>query len=148
MSHYEVTDGPLLLSTDPDRLDLEFVREFLAGSYWAPDIALDTVRRSVRHSIAFGVYRDGHPVGFARVISDRATFAYLADVFVVEEWRGSGVGDWMMQGIIGHPELQGLRRWLLATRGAHAFYARHGFVPLPNPERWMQRPGEPDHESA
>jgi GNAT superfamily N-acetyltransferase len=148
MTYYEVRSGSLLLTTDRARLDLTLIHEFLRGAYWCPDVAYDTVKRAIERSIPFGVFENDRQVGFARVISDCSTFAYLADVFVIEECRGRGIGDWMMKGIIAHPDLEGLRTWLLATRDAHGLYARHGFVPLPNPERWMRMPAMPDHESA
>ena len=128
-----------VVDTDPARLDLELVREFLAGSYWARGIPFAVVRRSVDNSLCFGLYAGERQIGFARVITDRATFAYLADVFVVESHRGRGLGKRLMDAIVAHPELQGLRRWMLATRDAHALYARYGFTPLPAPESFMQR---------
>jgi len=148
MSLYEIADGTRLLTTDPAKLDLRMVHHVLTRSYWSPGIAFHTVQRGVEHSIPFGVLENGQHVAFARVISDRTTFAYLADVFVLEEFRGRGIGSWMMAGILAHPELRGLRTWLLATRDAHRLYGKHGFVPLPNPDRWMRFPAEPDHESA
>lgn len=131
--------GTIVVDTDPDRLDLAVVHGFLTTSYWARGIPLAVVRESVRHSLCFGLYDGEQQVGFARVISDRATFAYLADVFVLESHRGRGLGRLLMTAVIDHPELQGLRRWMLATRDAHALYARFGFTPLAAPEIFMQR---------
>lgn len=130
-------DG-IIISDDSARLDLALIHGYLAQSYWAEGIPLETVRASIANSLAFGIYRDSRQVGFARVITDRATFAYLADVFVVEAERGQGLARWLMQVIMGHPDLQGLRRWMLATRGAHALYAKFGFEPPANPENLMQ----------
>jgi GNAT superfamily N-acetyltransferase len=127
-----------VVDTDPERLDLALIHGFLTRSYWASGIPFAVVRRSVRHSLCFGLYDGERQVGFARVVSDRATFAYLADVFVLESHRGRGLGKLLMAAVIAHPELQGLRRWMLATRDAHALYARFGFTPLPAPESFMQ----------
>jgi GNAT superfamily N-acetyltransferase len=118
---------PYRISDDPDAVDLKVVHAFLVRSYWARDIPADTVARAVRHSVPFSLFRADRQVGFARVVSDRATFAYLADVFVLEEHRGRGLGAWLVSTVLGHPELQGLRRWLLATRDAHGLYRKLGF---------------------
>ncbi|MCC3155768.1 GNAT family N-acetyltransferase [Hymenobacter sp. 15J16-1T3B] len=128
------------LSTDPARLDVALIHDFLSNhSYWAPGISRELVERSIRHSLCFGLYApDGRQAAFARIISDRATFAYLCDVFVLEEFRGRGLGKLLMQHISAHPELQGLRRWMLATRDAHSLYAQFGFTPLANPPRFME----------
>lgn len=132
--------GEYTLSTATDQLDLAVIHHFLSTrSYWANGIPEATVRRSLEHSLCFGMYCQGRQVGFARVISDYATFAYLADVFVLEEHRGRGLSKWMMAEIVAHPALQGLRRWVLATADAHALYAGHGFRPMARPERWMER---------
>ncbi|HTR97743.1 MAG TPA: GNAT family N-acetyltransferase [Candidatus Acidoferrales bacterium] len=127
------------ISTDPARLDLTMIHGFLTTCYWAKGIPLETVERSLEHALNFGLYEGERQVGFARVISDRATFAYVGDVFVLEPWRGHGLSKWLMRVIVGHPELQGLRRWSLLTRDAHALYAQVGFTPLAAPERWMER---------
>jgi GNAT superfamily N-acetyltransferase len=128
-----------VISTDVSRLDLETVHDFLKNSYWAADIPFEVVERSVENSMVFGVYGGAEQVGFARVVTDRATFAYLADVFVLETHRGRGVGKWLMETILSHPELHGLRRWMLATRDAHELYRRHGFDSLERPEIFMER---------
>ena len=130
--------GPITVDLDPARLDLAVVHGFLAESYWAKGIPLETVRRSIRNSLCFGLYEAENQIGFARVVSDRATFAYLADVFVLESHRGRGLGKLLMGAVVAHPDLQGLRRWMLATRDAHGLYAQYGFTPLPVPERFMQ----------
>lgn len=135
------TRGDYTISCDPGRLDLDEIHSFLTSSYWATGISRDLVARSIAGSLPFGLYHGptGRLVGFARVISDRATFAYLGDVFVLESHRRLGLGHWLVEVITGHPELQGLRRWLLATRDAHAIYAKFGFTPIENPERLMHR---------
>ena len=130
--------GEFLLSTDLARLDLDVIHGFLTASYWAKGIPREVVARSIQNSLCFGVYQQSRQVGFARVISDFATYAYLADVFILEGFRGRGLGKWMMDVIMRHPQLQGLRRWTLATRDAHALYARSGFTPLNKPERFME----------
>lgn len=128
-----------VISDDPTRLQLDVIHGFLTRSYWAVGISLETVQRSILHSVPFGMYTDqGEQIGFARVISDRTTFAYLSDVFVLEAWRGQGLGTWLVECILAHPDLQGLRRWLLATLDAHDLYRKSGFVPLVNVERWME----------
>lgn len=127
------------LSTDPARIDLAVVHAFLTQSYWAAGIPLETVERSIRNSLCFGIYTGNRQVGFARVITDRATYAYLGDVFVLPEYRGKGLAKWMMECIIGHPDLHGLRRWSLLTRDAHGLYQQFGFTEIKSPERWMER---------
>lgn len=127
------------VDTDQSRLDLRSIHEFLTNSYWARGIPFELVARSVRSSLCFGLYEGERQIGFARVITDCATFAYLADVFVLESHRGRGLGKVLMTAILGHSSLQGLRRWLLATRDAHNLYAQYGFVPLAAPGRFMER---------
>jgi GNAT superfamily N-acetyltransferase len=131
--------GEYRISTRRDELDLAMIHTFLSHAYWSEGIPYETARRSIEHSLPFGVYRGGEQVGFARVITDYATFAYIGDVFILPEHRGQGLGHWLAQTIVAHPELQGLRRWSLATRDAHAIYASAGFTPLKAPERWMER---------
>jgi len=126
------------ISTDPARLDLSTVHAFLTNSYWARGVPIETVQRSIENSVCFGLYRGERQLGFARVITDRATFAYLADVFVVPGYRGRGLSKWLMECIIAHPDLQGLRRWMLATHDAHELYRQYGFSALKAPERWME----------
>ena len=130
--------GDYEISTNPTRVDAGLVHEFLTNSYWAKGIQLETVRLSIENSISFGVYHGPQQVGFARVISDCATFAYLADVFILPSHRGRGLSRWLMECIMDHPDLQGLRRWLLATRDAHGLYRQYGFTTLKNSERWME----------
>jgi aspartate racemase len=128
----------VVVDTDPERLDLALIHGFLAASYWARGIPFEVVRRSLRGSLCFGLYEGERQVGFARVVSDRATFAYLADVFVLDSHRGRGLSRLLMDAVVAHPELQGLRRWMLATRDAHGLYERYGFAPLAKPETFMQ----------
>jgi GNAT superfamily N-acetyltransferase len=128
-----------LISTDASMLDLEVVHGYLSRSYWAAGVPEDVVRRSIENSLCFGVYRGEEQAGFARVVTDRATFAYLADVFVLEEHRGQGIGKWLVEVILSHPDLQGLRRWMLATRDAHDLYRRYAFTELARPGIFMER---------
>jgi GNAT superfamily N-acetyltransferase len=130
--------GEFLLSTDCGRLDLDAIHGFLTGCYWAKGIPREVVARSVQNSLCFGVYKQDRQVGFARAISDFATFAYIADVFVLEAFRGQGLGKWMMEAILRHPQMQGLRRWSLVTRDAHSLYQPLGFTPLKKPENYME----------
>jgi len=134
------TRGAFTVTTDPARLDLDTICAFLARAYWAPKRPRDVIARSLEHSIAFGVFDGPAQIAFARVISDRATYAYLADVFVDEERRGEGVGTLLMECIMDHPSLQRLERWSLATRDAHALYRKFGFQELLRPERHMEIP--------
>ena len=131
--------GEYLISTDPERLDLNAIHAFLTTCYWAKGIPRELVERSIKHSLCFGIYHvSGGQVGFARVISDVATIAYLGDVFVLESHRGRGLSKWMMECIMQHPDLQGLRRWILLTRDAHDLYAKFGFTPLKSADRYME----------
>jgi GNAT superfamily N-acetyltransferase len=130
--------GEYLISTDKSRLNLGVIRDFLSTSYWAAGVPGDVVRRSIQNSLAFGVYEGEEQVGFARVVTDYATFAYLADVFVLEAHRGRGLAKWLMEVITSHPRLQGFRRWMLATRDAHELYRRFGFAELERPEIFME----------
>ncbi len=133
-----------LVSDDPGRIDLDVVHGYLARSYWAAGIPRELVERSLAHSLVFGLYECSNgsggerQIGFARVITDRATFAYLGDVFVLEEARGQGLGKFLVECVHAHPELQGLRRWLLVTRDAHGLYGPHGWRALAEPGRHME----------
>lgn len=124
-------------SDDPGRLDFDVIHEYLVRSYWSAGIPRQLVERAAAGCLALGLYDGVAQIGYARVITDRATFAYLADVFVLEAYQGHGLGTWFMQQILDHPDLQDLRRWLLTTQDAHSFYERLGFVPNPFPERFM-----------
>jgi GNAT superfamily N-acetyltransferase len=136
--HHLWSKGDYEISTDPARIDAVVVHEFLSSSYWAKGIPLQTVELSIENSIPFGVYHGRQLVGFARIISDRATFAYLADVFILPSHRGRGLSRWLMECIMSHPGLQGLRRWMLATQDAHGLYAKFGFTPLKISDAWME----------
>jgi len=130
--------GDYEISTDPARLDLDLTHRFLSEqAYWSPGVPRDVVERAIAGSIVFGIYRDGSQVGMARVVSDKATFAWLCDVFVVAEERGKGLAKWLIECVKSHPDLQGLRRWLLATSDAHGLYAQFGFTPV-DPGRFME----------
>ena len=131
-------DG-LTISTDRSRLDRGAIHEFLLGSYWARGIPRELVDRAIDNSLCFGLYDADRLVGFARVITDFATFAYLSDVFVLESHRGHGLGTWFMESVLSHPDLQNLRRWMLATADAHGLYRRVGFTALSKPERIMEK---------
>jgi len=135
---YELRQGSYAISTDPSRLDLDVIHGYLSRSYWAEGVPREVVARSLEHSLNFGLYEWERQVGFARVISDRATYAYLADVFVLESHRGRGLGVLLIDAVMGHPELSGLRRFGLVTANAHGLYDRFGFRPLAEPERHME----------
>jgi GNAT superfamily N-acetyltransferase len=127
------------ISDDPALLDVDVIHSFLRESYWAAGIPREVVERSLRGSLCFGVYEDPSQVGFARCVTDRATYAYLADVFILPSHRGRGLSKWLLECVLAHPELQGLRRWNLVTRDAHRLYARYGFTPPRNPDRHMEK---------
>ena len=134
----EITRDGYLFSNDPGRLQVPVIHGFLTRCYWAKGIPEETVRRSIAHSLCFGVYQGAAQVGFARVITDRATFAYLADVFVLEAHRGRGLAAELVRFILADPSLQGLRRFLLGTRDAHRLYTKLGFAAIAQPEIWME----------
>ncbi|HKW52355.1 MAG TPA: GNAT family N-acetyltransferase [Stellaceae bacterium] len=127
------------IDTDKARLDRALIHDFLSRSHWAKGLPEAVLERAIAHSLAFGLYRDGRQVGFARVITDHATFAYLADVFVVAAERGRGLGRWLIESILAYPELQGLRRWLLGTRNAQGLYRRCGFGEPAPPFVFLER---------
>ncbi len=137
MTH-EWRRGEYSISTVKHRLDLAMIHGFLTTSYWAAGVTMDVVKRSIEHSLVFGVYKSEQQVGFARIITDYATFAYLGDVFILESFRGQGLSKWLMEVIVAHPELQGLRRWMLLTRDAHGLYRKVGFAEPKSPERYME----------
>jgi GNAT superfamily N-acetyltransferase len=131
--------GEFLISTDRERLNLNVIHGFLTSCYWAKGIPREVVARSIENSLCFGIYKDGGTqVGFARVVSDFATVAYLGDVFVLESHRGHGLSKWLMECVVQHPALQNLRRWILLTRDAHSLYSQFGFTPVKAPERYME----------
>jgi GNAT superfamily N-acetyltransferase len=135
---YELRQGAYAISTDPSRLDLDVIHGYLSRSYWAEGVPRGVVARSLEHSLNFGLYEWQRQVGFARVITDRATYGCLADVFVLESLRGRGLGIFLIDAVMAHPELQGLRRFELVTRDAHPLYEKFGFRPLGQPERHME----------
>ena len=142
---------PYEISTDVERFDLDVIHGFLASSYWARGIPRTVVEKSIRFSLSFGAFQNGRQIGFARVVTDRATFGYLADVFVLPEHRGNGVSKLVVRAALDHPDLQGVRRFILATQDAQGLYAQFGFKPLAHPDRFMEihrpdvyrNPGDP-----
>jgi len=143
MKPYEISENGIVISDDKTRLDMNVIHSFLSQrSYWAKGVPVEIVERSIRNSLCFGMFMAGRQIGFARVVTDFATFGWLADVFILEEVRGDGFGKKLVAAVIAHPELQGLRRLMLGTRDAHALYEQYGFAPLEFPERFMEfRPG-------
>ena len=127
------------VTCDSAKLDRAAIAQFLASTYWAKGIPAETVERSLEHSLCFALLEGDRQVGFARIISDYATIAYLGDVFILPEYRGRGLATWLMDCVVSHPRLQGLRRWILATRDAHGLYEKFGFTPLKKPEIFMER---------
>jgi ribosomal protein S18 acetylase RimI-like enzyme len=138
MGDWEVRRGNFIVSDDPARLAVAAIHAYLTRSYWAEGIPLETVRRSLENSLCIGLYEQDDQIGFARVITDRTTFAYLCDVYVLEQYQGQGLGRWMMECVMAHPDLQGLRRFSLVTRSAQGLYAPLGFAPVASPERHME----------
>jgi len=139
--------GEYTISTDNERLDLHVIHDFISKSYWGQGRKLEVVQRALDNSLNFGIYKDSKLVGFGRVVTDYATFAWIADVFVLNEFRGQGLSKWLVEVMLAHPRLQGFRRWVLATKDAHDLYAHFGFIPLHRPERWMERPDPNMQES-
>ena len=137
--YIEVHRDHFTISTESTRLDLDAIADMLSHAYWAAGRPREIIVRSIRHSLVFGLYDGKRQIGLARVVSDYAIFAWLCDVFIHEEYRGQGLGKWLMETVTGHPDLQGLKRILLATRDAHGLYAQFGWKPLSSPERWMER---------
>ncbi len=136
------------ISTDRARLDIETIHYFISTqSYWGIGRSIELVQKSIENSLPFGVYYHDKMVGFTRVVTDYATFAWIADVFILPEHRGKGLSKWLMEVILTHPELQGFRRWVLATKDAHELYRKFGFQELNRPERWMERP-DPNMKEA
>jgi len=136
--HVEERFQQYRISTDPRSLDVDAIHAFLTRSYWAFGIPRATVAASIASSLCFGLFDGEAQIGFARVISDRATFAYLCDVYVLEDYRGRGLGKWLAEVVTSHPDLSGLRRFVLATRDAHGLYEKFGFTPLNKPEIFME----------
>jgi GNAT superfamily N-acetyltransferase len=127
------------ISTDPALLDVDAIAEMLTRAYWAKGRTPAVIARYLQHSLTFGVYDGDRQIGLARVVSDYTTFAWLCDVFIHEDYRGHGLGKWLMETVHSHPDLQGLRRWMLATRDAHGLYEQFGWTLLDHPERWMHK---------
>lgn len=134
----EYKKGEFLISTDPLKLQIDIIHNFLSKTYWAPNISLETVKRSMDNSYCFGIYKNEEQIGFARLITDYATFAYLADVFILEEYRGRGLSKWLMQIILDSEAVQGLRSWMLKTKDAHGLYKQFNFNAPTFPERVME----------
>ena len=134
-----ITKGEFSVSTDREKLDLAFLHGFLSKeAYWCLNIPFDRVKKSVENSLNFGLYHNDRQIGYARVITDYSTIAYLGDVFVISEYRGKGLSKWLMQQVMDHPDLQGLRRWLLLTADAHELYKKFGWLPIAKPEVYME----------
>jgi len=134
------TRGNFTITTDMGKLDLQAIHDFLSiESYWCKDIPIKTVKEALDHSLNFGLFHKDKQIGYARVISDYATIAYLGDVFVLKEYRGQGLSKWLMEKIMMHPNLQGLRRWILLTADAHELYKKYGWKNIKNPEKWMEK---------
>jgi GNAT superfamily N-acetyltransferase len=150
MNTYEVRHDDVLISDDRTQLDRALIHRFLSErSYWALGVSREIVERAIDHSLCFGVYKAGKQVGFARAVTDFATFAWLADVFIIEEERGKGLSKKLVAAIQAHPQLQGLRRFMLGTRDAHGLYAQFGFEPIKYPERFMEiAPPNPNQQST
>lgn len=134
----ESRNNEYMISTDQALFDIDVIHTFLKQTYWSPNIPKETLQRAIKNSLCFGVYEDKKQIGFARAISDYSTFAYLADVFIVEEYRGKKLAKWLIQTIISHPALQGLRCWLLKTRDAHGLYKQFGFTQPKKIENYME----------
>lgn len=136
----EWQSGEFTISTDHARLQLDAIHKFLSEeSYWATSRTFEQTEMAIKNSLPFGVYKGENQIGFARIVTDYATFAYLGDVFILPEFRGKGLSKWLMEIIVNHPDLQGFRRWILATKDAHALYEKFGFAALRFPERWMEK---------
>lgn len=139
--NHEWTQGEFTISTARDRLQIEAIHRFLSEeSYWASNRTKEQTETAIKNSLPFGVYKGENQIGFARIVTDYATFAYLGDVYILESFRGQGLSKWLMETIVGHPNLQGFRRWVLATKDAHTLYEKFGFHQLVHPERWMEKP--------
>ncbi len=136
--HFEHYRDQFTVSADSSKLDIDAIYDFLTHCYWSEGIPRETVERAIEHSLCFGLFDGAKQIGFARVISDYATYAYLCDVYVLESYRGKGLGTWMMSCVMKHPDLQGLRRFTLLTRDAHGLYQKFGFAAAKNPSRYME----------
>lgn len=139
MTELTIHKGAFCISTDKGKLDMDAIHEFLSTkAYWCLNIPKETVKNAIAHSLCFGVYEDKRQIGFARIITDFSTIAYLGDVYIVEDKRGKGISKWLMETIMKHPDLQGLRRWVLLTGDAHGLYRQFGWTDIADPARWME----------
>jgi GNAT superfamily N-acetyltransferase len=136
---FETYRDRFTISTDLSRLDVDAIADMLSRSYWANTRTREQLERALSHSLVFGVYDNSRQIGLARIISDFAIFAYLCDLIIHDEYRGQGLGKWLLESVHNYPDLQGLRRWTLVTRDAHGLYTQYGWTPLNNPERWMEK---------
>ena len=137
--YFEVNRGQFTISSDPSRLDVDAIVDLLARAYWAQGRPRGRTEQALQNSLVFGLYDGDHQVGVARVVSDRSIFAYLCDVYIHEEYRGRGLGKWLVESVFSHPDLLTIRRWLLATSDAHELYQKHDFRGITQPEMWMER---------
>ncbi len=135
--NYEVAKNNYLISTDKNKIDINYVHGVLSQTYWSPGVAINVVKKAIKGSLCFGVYKNNKQIGYARLVTDKATFGYLADVFIDEKYQGKGLAKWLVEMILAHPDVNGLRSILLATRDARGLYEKRGFVPVANPERFM-----------
>ena len=136
--YFEAHRDHYLISTDPAQLDIDIICDFLTRAYWAKGRPRERTEQALKHSLVFGLYDGSRQIGLARVVSDYTIFAYLCDVFIHEDYRGHGLGKWLIQTILNHPDLEGLRRWELVTNDAHGLYKQYGFTSIEDPEHWMQ----------
>ena len=136
---FEAQRGEMRISTDAQLLDLDAICDMLSRADWAKGRSRELIARYLRYSLVFGVYEGARQIGLARIVSDYTTFAWVCDVFIHEDYRGKGLGKWLMECVLAHPDLQGLRRFLLITTDAHGLYAHYGFTPLASPERWLEK---------
>lgn len=134
----DITKGQYSITTDLRKLDLDAIHAFLSRSFWAEGIPKETMAKAIGNSLCFGLFDGSNQIGFARVVTDRATYGYLCDVYVLETHRGRGLGKWLIETVMTHPDLQGLRRFQLVTRDAHGLYSRHGFDAPSSPHRHME----------
>ena len=138
-TYFETHRDEFSISTDPARLDFDAICDFLTRAYWAQGRPREATEHAYAHSLVFGLYDGSRQIGIARVLSDQAVFAYLMDVFVHEDYRGRGLGKWLVEPVLSHPDVKDVRRWMLATNDAHGLYARFGFEPVSQTDRWMER---------
>lgn len=137
--YFETHRVPFTISTDPSRLDIDVIADLLSRSYWANTRTLEQIERALAHSLVFGLYEGPRQIGLARVITDFTIFAYLCDVILHEDYRGHGLGKWLMSTVHNYPELGNVRRWMLTTNDAHGLYQPLGYTLLEQPERWMMK---------